>query len=31
MQVPTLVIGARCDTMDAAHLQALAGQRPAGR
>jgi proline iminopeptidase len=29
--VPTLVIGARYDTMDPAHMQAMAAQLPAGR
>ena len=31
IMVPTLVIGARHDTMDPAHMEMLAGQLPSGR
>ncbi|WP_222849157.1 proline iminopeptidase-family hydrolase [Trebonia kvetii] len=31
IEVPTLVIGARYDTMDPAHMEMMAGQLPAGR
>ena len=31
IQVPTLVIGARYDTMDPAHMEMMAGRLPAGR
>ncbi len=31
IEVPTLVIGARHDTMDPAHMQMMAGRLPAGR
>ena len=31
LEVPALVIGARHDTMDPAHMQAMAGRMPAGR
>jgi proline iminopeptidase len=31
IKVPTLVIGARYDTMDPAHMEMMAGRLPAGR
>jgi proline iminopeptidase len=31
IEVPTLVIGARYDSMDPAHMEMMAGQLPKGR